>query len=40
MNWLRSLLRRLFRRKVDWDQLDYGKPAKVEDEFSKLNGEC
>ena len=39
MNWLRKLLRRLFRRKVEWDSLPYGNPATVEDEFSKLNGE-
>lgn len=40
MKWLRSLLSRLFRRPTtDWDTLDYGKPATVEDELARLSGE-
>ena len=39
MNWLRALLTRLFRRKTDWDALDYGTPATSEDELARLNGE-
>jgi len=40
MKWLRSLLARLFRRRsTDWDALDYGKPAAVEDEMARLNDE-
>lgn len=27
----------LFRRKTDWDSLNYGKPAKIEDEMRGLN---
>jgi hypothetical protein len=39
MKWLRSLCSRLFRRKIEWNALDYGKPATVEDELAELNNE-
>ena len=39
MKWVRRLLSRLFRRQTDWDALDYGEPATVEDEQAHLNGE-
>jgi hypothetical protein len=40
MKWLRRLLSRLFRRPTtEWDALDYGPPAAVEDELARLNGE-
>jgi hypothetical protein len=39
MTWLRNLLCRLFRPRVRWDELHYGKPATVDDEQQRLNGE-
>lgn len=32
-------LKWLFRRKTKWDSFNYGKPATVEDELSRLNNE-
>jgi hypothetical protein len=39
MRLIRALFSRLFRRKAEWDALDYGKPAASEDELARLNGE-
>jgi len=39
ITFLRRLLSRLFRRRTNWDGLDYGKPATTKDELSRLNGE-
>ena len=39
MKRLLHFISRLFRRKSDWDGLPYGKPAAVEDEAARLNGE-
>lgn len=39
MNWLRNLFSKMFKRKSQWDELPYGKPATVEDEFARLNNE-
>jgi hypothetical protein len=38
MNLIRKILS-WFTRKNQWDSLNYGKPAKVEDEMSRLNNE-
>ncbi len=38
--FLRLLLSRLFGRPApDWEALDYGKPATVEDDLAQLNDE-
>jgi hypothetical protein len=39
MSLLRRFLSAFFRRRVDWDALDYGKPPTVEDEWQHRNGE-
>lgn len=39
MKRLLAFLRSLFKRKSVFDELDYGKPATVEDELSRLNNE-
>lgn len=39
MSFLRRILSSFFRRRTDWGNLPYGKPAQAEDDLARLNGE-